>query len=262
MADLYTERMNVVGRSKRDMWVNNTKNSIWRRFLDSPSCFRVKMNGENRLAIIVHQSENNVKKILSMPGEYLPHGGLVDYEGNKWLITETDEHKEVYERGLMKQCNHILRWISKDGTLKEKWCIIEDGTKYLIGEKSNQLMAIGDSRMALTIGKDEDTLELQRGLRFLIDDTDSEFCAAYQITKANKLFNVYNGDGVFRFIMNEVQLTDNDNKELRIADYYNWKPPVHLDSEHVDTGETVSEIVAVASIEALNEPDDDKKGWL
>ena len=42
---------------------------------------------------------------------------------------------------------------------------------------------------------------------------------AYQITKSNKLFNVYNGEGVFRFILNEVQLTKDDDVVKRIADY-------------------------------------------
>jgi hypothetical protein len=121
----------------------------------------------------------------------------------------------------MRRCNHILRWISPTtGAIQEKWCVVEDGTKYLIGERTKEFLTIGDGRMAVTIAKDRDTVELCRGLRFLIDDEDSEFVTAYQITKSNKLFNIYHGEGVFRFILNEVQLTDDDNTDLRIADYY------------------------------------------
>ena len=111
-------------------------------------------------------------------------------------------------------------------------------------------------------GKDDETVELCRGLRFLIDDTDSEFVTAYQITKSNKLFNSYNGHGVFRFILNEVQLQQGDNKELRIADYTIWKPGETLDSDHVDSTATVAEIVAAAEAEAAIPKDDNKKGWL
>lgn len=124
------------------------------------------------------------------------------------------------------------------------------------------MITIGDARIAVTIGKDSDTIELARGLRFLIDDTDSEAVLAYQITKPNKLFNVFNGKGVFRFILNEVQLTDNDNKELRIADYYNWHPEMATDSDHVDSDYTVAQIVSAAQEAAAETPDDDKEVWL
>lgn len=132
----------------------------------------------------------------------------------------------------------------------------------LIGEKAKQFMTIGDARIAVTVAKDDDTIELERGLRFLIDDTDSDAVLAYQITKPNKMFNVYNGKGVFRFILNEVQLTADDNKELRIADYNNWRPHSALDSDHQDSDYTVAQIVSVANEAASMPPDDEKEVWL
>lgn len=259
----YDEKMSHIGRSKRSMWVNHTQQSMLRRFLDSPSCHKVAINGNRQLAVIEHMQQGySYKKILALPGEHLLHGGIVDFANNKWLITEVDADNEIYERGIMRQCNHILRWIGKDGILREKWCVVEDGTKYLIGEKSEDMMTIGDSRMAVTIGKDSETTELCRGLRFLIDDTDSDSVTAYQITKSNKLFNQFNGSGVFRFILNEVQLQDGDNKELRIADYSTWTPPIPHDSDHVDSTATVAEIVSAAIEEAATPPDDDKGVWL
>ena len=132
----------------------------------------------------------------------------------------------------------------------------------MIGERTRELLTIGDARIALTIGKDSDTIELSRGMRFLIDDSDSDDVLAYQITKPNKLFNIYDDKGVFRFILNEVQLTKDDNKELRIADYYNWKPGMALDSDHVDTSCAVAHIVSAAMAEAEAPPDDEKEVWL
>lgn len=135
-------------------------------------------------------------------------------------------------------------------------------TTDLIGEHSEQIMSIGDARIAVTIGKDEDTIELCRGLRFLIDDTDSEAVLAYEITKPNKLFNVFNGEGVFRFILHEVNLESGDNKELRIANYADWHPPIHSDSNHVDCDIELAEIVQAAIEESEIPPDDDKEVWL
>ena len=260
--DKYDRYRSVFGRTKHDMWVKHTRDNIARKMIESPSCHSVQINDIEQTVCIVHTTEFDQKKIMAMPGEHLEHGGLVTFAGNKWLITEIDPDNQIYEKGLMQQCNHILRWISKDGTLKEKWCYVADGTKYLIGEKVAELMTIGDARIAVTIGKDSDTVELARGLRFLIDDTDSEAVLAYQITKPNKMFNVFNGKGVFRFIMNEVNLTDADNKRLRIADYSNWFPEVPSDGDHRDSEYTVAEIVEAAREKAAIPPDDDKEVWL
>lgn len=123
-------------------------------------------------------------------------------------------------------------------------------------------MAIGDARIAMTICKDNDTNELRRGARFLVDDVDSEVPLAYEITKPNKLFNVFNGEGVFKFILNEVQLTKEDNVELRIADYTSWKPHTPRDGDHIDSDLTVVQIVDAATAKANEVPDDNKKGWL
>lgn len=259
---VYERYRDTLGRTKREMWVQHTRDNYTRKMIESPSYRTVQINGIEQGVCIVHTAEMDQKKIYSLPGEHLEHGGLVDFANNKWLITEIDADNIIYDKGIMQQCNHILRWISKDGTLKEKWCYVADGTKYLIGEKTREFLTIGDARIAITIGKDEDTVELERGLRFLIDDSDSDAVLAYQITKPNKMFNVFNGKGVFRFILNEVQLTADDNKKLRIADYNTWKPSIELDSDHRDSEYTVAQIVNAATESASTPPDDNKEVWL
>lgn len=260
--DNYVATMSSIGRTKHDMWVNHSRDSLRRRMYDSPACHIVTIDGVEQAITVTHRDKLYQKRICAMPGESLRHGGLVEFAGNRWLITEVDADNEVYERGIMLQCNHVLRWISKDGRLIEKWCYVEDGTKYLIGEFSDRLMSIGDARIALTIGKDEDTVELSRGLRFLIDDMDSDNVTAYQITKSNRLFNNFNGEGVFKFILNEVTLTDDDHRQLRVANYSNWRPKRELDGDHKDAEYTVAQIVEAAKDKAQTPPDDDKEVWL
>lgn len=256
---IYSEKMKM----KREMWVDRTRDSITRRIVASPSFHVVKINGEEQSVSITNRTTHKEKRICSMPGETLKHGGIVEYSNGIWLITDVDYETEVYQRGLMQRCNHILRWISKTGELREKWCIVEDGTKYLIGERSEDIMTIGDSRIAVTIGKDDESLELSRGLRFLIDDVDVEHPTVYQITKTNRFFSTTNNEGVFRFILNEVVLTKDDNEKLRIADYSNWMPPRDLDGDHKDSDFTLAQIVDGAIDKTTNNPPkDDKKGWL
>ena len=67
---------------------------------------------------------------------------------------------------------------------------------------------------------------------------------------------------MFRFILNEVNLTDDDNTELRIADYYNWKPPVELGNEHRNPDIPLDDIVDSAKEKAEEENDDNKGVWI
>lgn len=258
--DTYQARLEVNGVTKRERVLNHTKSYISDKIVDSLSCHEVLISGSRQTVSILNEKEDlAIKKICAMPGDSLPHGGLVEFANSNWLITELDANDEVYASGKMRRCNYLLKWLNKDGKIIEKWCIVEDGTKYLIGEKAEDIMSIGDARIAITLGKDDDTIELTRGKRFLVDDMDSTNVLAYQITKPNKLYNVYNGNGVFRFILNEVNLTDDDNVSLRIADYYNWKPYQPLDNEHVDKDTTIEEIVESSK---LPDNDDNKGVWI
>lgn len=242
--DNYLARMDVNGNTKREHALKQTQSHILRKAVASLSYKDVLINGERQaLTVLRQRGDLATKQICSMPGESLVHGGIVDYADSKWLITEVDADDEVYMSGYMRRCNYLLKWLNRDGKIIEKWCVVEDGTKYLIGEKAKELMTIGDARIAITIGKDSDTNELSRGRRFLVDDPDSDSVLAYQITKPNKLYNVYGGMGVFRFILNEVNLTDDDNVELRIADFYNWKPYQKLSNEHEDKDISLDEVV-------------------
>lgn len=264
--DNYAKRMNFNGSDdpKRASDLGYMHDRMSRRFISSLSYKKVDMCGTEAQIAIIDTTEFDTKKIYAMPGETLPHGSLVTWSGAIWLITEVNAHAEFCMEGKMRQCNYELKWIDDDGRLISRWCVVEDGTKYLIGEKSSQTMTIGDARIAVTIGKDSDTNRLERGRRFLIDDTDSTNVLAYQITKPNKLFNVYDGHGVFRFILNEVNVTDNDNVEMRIADYYNWSPRYEREKSDVQTGAELEDIVTAAKERAENKQTDTdgRKVWL
>lgn len=256
--DIYESRM----VTNRQAWLDHAKATIHRKLHSSLACQDVVIDGKPQTIAVIARTQLDEKRICSLPGETLHHGGLVEFAGCHWLITELDVANEVYQRGLMQRCNHKLRWIGKDGTVHEKWCIVEDGTKYLIGEKVVSLMTVGDSRIAVTVGRDSETLELSRGIRFIIDDPDVEHPSVYQITKSNRFFNTTADGGVFRFILNEVALTKHDNILNQIADYTNWTPDIPLDSDHVDSMLTVAEIVEAATEASQQQPDDNKEGWL
>lgn len=266
--DTYAARLNAPvdpsGNPERDSALDHIQSRMRRKVTSSLSYKKVKIDDIDRSIAVINTQNLAIKKIYSMPGEDLPHGSIVDWADSKWLITELDAHKEFCSEGRMQRCNYFLRWIDSDGNVIGKWCVVADGTKYLIGEKSEDIMTIGDARISVTIGKDPDTEKLSRGRRFLIDDMESDEVLAYAITKPNKLFNVYNGRGVYRFILGEVNLTDADNTELRIADYYSWQPKQSDPKPDIQTGATVEQIVneAIERQKHKSEEIEDRKVWL
>lgn len=260
----YTARLDSGGDESHTTSLDHNRSAIQRRIKANLS-YKQAFIGDKEIYLAVTDSDElNTKNVYSMPGEDLPHGAVIRWADSMWLITERDAHRELYTKGVMKQCNYILKWINTDGDVVSRWCIVEDGTKYLIGEKSEDMMSVGDARIAVTIGKDPETSQLNRGRRFLIDDLDSNDVLAYQITKPNKLYNIYNGAGVFRFILSEVNATDDDNKELRIADYYNWKPRIERPVPDIKTDDPLEKITVGAKDLVDNRYDDldEKKVWL
>lgn len=91
-------------------------------------------------------------------------------------------------------------------------------------EDRNYIVTRGDSRIAVTIARNIYTAKLGRENRFLIDDPDTGFMLAYLLTKPLKMGWTYNNMGVYKFVMQEVQTTADDNTELGIADYYKHFP--------------------------------------
>ena len=83
---------------------------------------------------------------------------------------------------------------------------------------------LGDSRISLTIPKDEYTLRFNRDNRFLMDDCASPNVLAYRLTKPFKLGSGSGEGGVLSLVLQECNTEDTDNFELHIANYYDYFP--------------------------------------
>lgn len=223
----YQARLAAKGTTKREVRLNREKDYLTRKLKDTLSYHTVLVNNMERNMAIINSDNLNQKTLCSLPGEEFDSGSLVFWENNYWLVTQVDANNELYTKGTMLQCNHLLRWVADDGTIIERWCIVEDGTRYLTGEVTAMYdikLHTGDARISITIPRDEYTVKLGRDRRFLIDDPDSETVLAYRLTKPFKTGSVYNGKGVLVFVLTEVNTEDDDNLDLRIADYYTYFP--------------------------------------
>lgn len=103
-------------------------------------------------------------------------------------------------------------------------------------EDRNFVVTRGDSRIAMTIARNEQTIKFNRECRFLIDDPESDHKLAYLLTKPLKLGATFNGEGVFKFVLQEVTATGDDNHELGVADYYKHFPKIPVNGGNGSTG--------------------------
>lgn len=244
--DTYESRISARGGTKRGAALRRETRMVGTKVKDNLSYQTVTIDDVAQEVAVINSDNLNEKTIIALPGEDIGHGSLVYWMDNYWLITERDANTTVYTRAKMMQCNYLLKWVSDDNTIHEQWCIIEDGTKYLTGEYEDRNFVVtrGDSRIAMTIARNEHTVKFDRECRFLIDDTESDHKLAYLLTKPLKLGATFNNKGVFKFVLQEVTATDDDNHELGIADYYKHFPKTTVvdgnePTEPDDTGKKV-----------------------
>lgn len=249
----YAARINAKGGTRRGVSLLREKRSLSRMIPNTLAYQTVtvydKDHGYNidrksiaegafQQNIAVINSDNlNEKYIFSLPDEDIRHGDLIHWMDNYWLVTERDANTTAYTRAIMIQCNHLLKWVSDEDIVCEQWCIVEDGTKYLTGEYEdrNFVATRGDSRIAVTIARNNQTLKFTRDNRFIIDDPASPRKLAYTLSKPLKLGWSFNQQGAYKFVLQEVNTTDNDELVQGIADYYKHFPKT-LSTEPDDSG--------------------------
>ena len=143
--DVYNARIDAMGGTRRGVALQREKRTLSKRIPYNLSYQTVtiydKDHGYNidrpkvaagafQQNIAVINSDNlNEKYVFSLPDEDIRHGDLIHWMDNYWLVTERDANTTAYTRGIMVQCNHLLRWVSDEDKVCEQWCIIEDGTK-------------------------------------------------------------------------------------------------------------------------------------
>ena len=125
----YNSRLATYGNTVRDVQLNRTRQYIDNKMRQHMSFHHAVIDDEDRDVVIINSDNLEQKTIIALPGEKIYAGSLVDWMGNKWLIESTDANDEVYCKGIMLQCNYLVRWVAADNSIQERWCIISDGTK-------------------------------------------------------------------------------------------------------------------------------------
>ena len=217
--DSYNSRLNAKGTTKRGVKHKRLSRYIDRKLPHNLSYHTAFVNGVERELAIINREHYDLKTVISLPGEDIDGGSMIEWLDEFWVVVSKDANNEVYTKVVMQQCNYLLKWIEViDGepVVMEQWCYVSDGTKYLTGETPNSYnetrTSLGDSRVQMVIAKNEYTSQFSRSSRFIIDDVDfnTKEVLAYRLTKPFKLTGVFTGQGVYGFVLAEVNTEETD----------------------------------------------------
>ena len=170
--EYYMKLQNAYGtKNKREKNLAKINKHADRHFEDTFDTQDVLVNNEPMQLMIIRDTDNNTykKKIKSRHNDIIRLGDYVKWNDQIWIITLLDTDDKVWNRGYMYLCQLMIRWQNTDGKIVERWGYSEDYTKYSMGEKGNSTITIGDYQYGLTIPVDEETKQLNRTNRFIID---------------------------------------------------------------------------------------------
>ncbi len=229
----YRNHLSERGYSPAERATNIARQRFLESFENTANYRTVMIDGNEQDILLLKSDDFYTKKIISLPGEKLYPGSVItmydqDNEESKWLTTQVDFDDTLYMSAYAERCNHVLKWRNANNELVERDCIVSDGTKYMSGEQYKSTMSTGNSRMVLMIPHDTETVNLGRGIRFLLDNS-SNAPLCFEITKPNRIANVYNGHGIYKYILSECARASEDvddyiNKITGDYDYSNVVP--------------------------------------
>lgn len=243
--NLYENSLYVQGETRRDRAIAQTKRIERLRLPNAETYKTVLIDGIEQNVIIEASTEMYHKKINAMPDERIYAGSIVEWNGNHFIITIADTETDVYQRGEMYQCNVFLKWQNADGEIISRYGWSDDISQFAAGVVNGAVMNSIQQVFKIALPCDEETIKLRRDKRFLLD-IDNTNPNAYILTNRNVTSGnftvgevgsdgvnpapVFNGkDKVIYITITETQLSDKDNIDLMIADYFDpstLTPPI------------------------------------
>lgn len=235
--DLYEKTLTVQGDTRHDRVIAQTKRIVKLRTPNSPGYKTVMIDGHEQDVVITASTEMYHKKINALPDEHIYMGSIVAWNGNHFLITNTDTEDDIYQRGEMYQCNVYLRWQNEKGEIIGRYGWTEDISQFAAGTVAGKVMDSLQQVFKIAFPCDEETIKLRRDRRFLLD-LDYTNPNAYILTNRNVVSGNYTvkdiagmdantppppfdgRDKVLYLTLSETQLSEKDNLELMIADYF------------------------------------------
>lgn len=141
----------------------------------------------------------------------------------KWqtyLIMAMPESNGIYTKGVIHECNYVLKWQDETGKIYYYPTFTQDATQYNTGVEDNRaVIQTGYIQLMSWLSLDEVTVELQRDKRMFIDYATKN-PDAYIVTSTSKVPYSYNEMRIMRITFTETEVNPHtDRIDLMLCDY-------------------------------------------
>lgn len=243
--------MNRLGATRYDRGLKGKQREFERFFevaLNKEDCY---IDGVKTQAIFQDHSQSNNKDLSDDKYVIVPNstkagvGSYIEWRNQEWLVF-TEEVKTIptHQQMKVKIVNLTINWIDSGGTIRNYGAYVQNQTLYTLGVSfQGDLISVVDGKMMMYMQNNESTRNIRVGTRVFIGE------AVFKILFADSVSR----KGLINFLMEEDTITENDNRELKIADYWNRIPETEGESEDKELPEiTGSETARIGSTHSFS----------
>lgn len=240
--ELYLKKMNRMGASRYDRVLKIKQREFVKFFEDALNKEDCYIDGVKAQAIFQDHSQSNNKDLSDDKYVVLPNeteigvGSYVVWRNKEWLVF-TEEVKTIptHQQLKVKIINWDIRWLDDDGKIVNNGngygAHVQNQTLYTLGIAfQGDLISVVNGKMMMYMQNNEDTRKIKIGTRVFIGVNVYKILFADTVSRG----------GLINFLMEEDTITENDNRELGIADYWNR---VSLPEDEDTSENTNAEIV-------------------
>lgn len=217
---IYVQQLTLNGNSQRERLINSTKSDVLSKIINSPSCKSVLIDGVSNNLVVINTNNNRVKTFQSMPNKSYPLGTTIDYSNYKWLITDINEDAEIYQSGVLKQCNHLFRFQNHSSDIIEYWGVLEKPQASLDEEK---VVSTRGSKLKAYLPYNDDTKKIFVDKRLFIetifDKDGKEIPVCFVVTDIVSETTNYGNGKLLELTMEATAKNENDSIVEKIANY-------------------------------------------
>ena len=148
-----------------------------------------------------------------------------------WMCVESYNVDNIHYKGVLGKCMRWLRWQDDNGVIQEFPIIVTSASKYNNGERGDEVLSIGSDQLMVFAPLNDDTIKLDRGKKFFIDERKDN-PTAYELTRADTALYAFMGKGFMSMILTEcAYAASEDDLKFGVCDYTSPTAPPENDNE-------------------------------
>lgn len=183
--------------SKKDAVVREAQRRLSFDMMDSVNCVYDATRNGKKQRFVVTPSETSYKyNVMAFPGEDLFTGDLLEFNGRHWMVVEMPSSPVMQFSGVVWECNHLFRFQTFDGSIVERWGVIDSG-QYSSDVYNGTMLSDTNSQYRLYMQLDDQTnqifIDKRLAIAKIFDQKGKQILDVYKVTDVDPVTQSYGG---------------------------------------------------------------------